>query len=97
MEIEERKDRARMIGMGPHLLLSSSHGTLAPQGNIPVSGQQLVGTGSSLHLTPLLCAQSQVNLKGFSEAMRGVHWSRDPSVFLSCLCSCLLWPMVPGK
>ncbi|XP_045041779.2 mucin-4 isoform X2 [Desmodus rotundus] len=29
--------------------------------------------------------------------MRGVHWSRDPSVFLSCLCSCLLWPMVPGN
>lgn len=56
MEIEERKDWARMIGMGPRLLLSSSPGTLVPQGNTPVSDQQLVGTVSLLLLTPpLLC------------------------------------------
>lgn len=36
MEIEERKDGSRMIGMGPHLLLSASPGTLAPQVNTPV-------------------------------------------------------------
>lgn len=54
MEIEERKDGASMIGMGPRLLLSYSLGTLAPQGNTPVSGQQPVGTSSPLFLTPLL-------------------------------------------
>ena len=36
VEIEERKDMARMIGTGPRLLLSASPGTLAPQGNTPV-------------------------------------------------------------
>lgn len=52
--MEERKDGARMIGMRPHLLLSSSPSTLAPQGKTPISGQQLMGTGSLLLLTPLL-------------------------------------------
>nr|XP_020040442.1 mucin-4 [Castor canadensis] len=28
--------------------------------------------------------------------MRGPHWRRVPWVFLSCLCSCLLWPVVLG-
>ncbi|XP_027956884.1 mucin-4 [Eumetopias jubatus] len=28
--------------------------------------------------------------------MRGAQWGRVPWVFLSCLCSCLLWPAVPG-
>lgn len=45
VEAEERKDGARMTGMEPHLLLSSSPDTLAPQGNTPVSGQQPAGTG----------------------------------------------------
>lgn len=58
MEIEERKDGSRMIGVGPHLLLFSFPGTLAPPGNTPVSGRQPVGTGSPQLLTALLHAQS---------------------------------------
>lgn len=78
MEIEERKDRARMIGMGPHLLLSSFLGTLAPPGNTPVSGWQPVGTGSPLLLTALLHAQSLGSLKDFFWSHEGDSLEEGP-------------------
>jgi hypothetical protein len=96
--IEERKDWARMIGMRPRLLLSSSPWySFSPlQGNTPVWGQQPVGTGSPL----LLLLPPQVlwgflrEPEGLSGAMRGPHW-RVPWLCLSCLYSCLL--LLPGK
>lgn len=81
MEIEERKDGARMIGVGPHLLLFSSPGTLAPPpppGNTPVSGQQPVGTGSPALLTALLHAQSPGSPKDFLWSHEGDSLEEGP-------------------
>lgn len=96
--IEERKDWARMIGMRPRLLLSSSPWyTFWPlQGNTPVWGQQPVGTGPPLllPLPPLVLWRFRREPKELSGAMRGPHW-RVPWLCLSCLYSCLL--LLPGK